>query len=140
MNMNPLRLLAILLSFLGVSCSATYHASGRVGPKGSVQVFHDAKDSGDAEVRAAIRRELIQRGFTLTESSQSDYVASFSDTWRWNVMMYLTRLEVSLMERRSGNVQAQGVFRNGVVPSYPAPSKVLKEVFAEMDQQGVFGR
>ena len=138
--MNPLRLLAILLSFLCVSCSATHHASGRVTKRGSVQVFHDAEDSGDENVRAAIRSELIQRGFTLTESNQSDYVAQFKDTWRWNVIMYLARLDVNLIERRTGSVEAQGVYRNGALQSYSDVKKVVKQVFVQMDQDGVFSR
>ena len=138
--LRPLQLLAILCALLSVSCSATYHASGKVTKRGSVQVTHDAKDSGDKEIRAAIRSEFIKRGFTLTESDRSDFVARYSDTWRWNVLMYLSRLEFSLTERKSGQIQAQGTYRNAAVQSYPSAKKVVAGIFEALDAQQAFGQ
>jgi hypothetical protein len=137
--LRPLSLLMFLCALLSVSCSATYRAAGKVTKRGSVQVIHDAKDSGDTKVRSAIRREFIKRGFTLTESNQSDFVASFKDVWRYDVLMYLSRLELSLAERRSGTVQAEGSFRNSAMHLDRSVEKVVSQLFEQLDQQGAFG-
>jgi hypothetical protein len=138
---RPFQFLILLFALFGVSCSATYHASGRVTRKGSVLVTHERKDSGDANVRAAIRSELIKRGFTLTESERSDFVLRFRDTWRWNVLMYLTRLELKIVDRRSnGAVQGEAIYRSPVVQTYPSAKNVVAKLFAKWDEAGTFGR
>lgn len=139
-SFRPIQLLAILCTLFSVSCSATYHATGKVPKRGSVQVTHDAKDSGDKEVRAAIRSEFIKRGFTLTESDRSDFVARYSDTWRWDVLMYLSRLEISLADRKSGQIQAEGRYRNSAVHSYPSTKKVVAGIFEALDAQQAFSQ
>jgi hypothetical protein len=136
---RPFSFLALLCALLSVSCSATYQAAGKVTKRGSVQVTHDPKDSGDAKVKAAIRKEFIKRGFTLTESNQSDFVASFKDVWRYDVLMYLSRLELRLTDRRSGAVQVEASYGNSGMHLDRSVEKVVSKLFEQLDQQGVFG-
>jgi hypothetical protein len=138
--LRPLQIMALLGALFSVSCSATYTASGRVTKKGSVQITHNAEDSGDAGVKAAIKTELIKRGFTLTESAQSDLIARFSDTWRWDVLMYLSNLEISLTDRRTNQELATGRYRNAAVHTYPSVKNVVPLIFAKLDEESAFGR
>ncbi len=131
-------LLLLLISLGAVSCSATYQASGHVTKRGSVQVTHGDHDSGDPKVQAALRSEIIQRGFTLTESPQSDFIALFRDTWRWQGMMYLSRLNLSLTDRRTGSVLADGSYRNSAVHTFPSAKTAVHGIFAKWDEQGTF--
>lgn len=82
------------------SCGTTYEVGGNPSalksrPTASVEVRTDY--SGDSGIRRAIVEELRQRGYSLTEkrkSSPSHVAVVFGDTWRWDFVPYILRMEL----------------------------------------------
>ncbi len=123
------------------SCTSTFHAEGGRGAlakRGVARIVVDANDSGDAGCRRAVEKELRARGFQMTSVGRATLDVKLSDSWRWDLAMYLSELSVVFADADTGALMAQADYRNAHAHGWPAPSLVVEKLFQELDAKGVF--
>ena len=123
------------------SCTSTYRVNGSTGALvqgGTARIVVDSADSGDASCRRAVERELQARGFRVADDAKANLTVKMIDTWHWDVVMYLLKLDLVFTDASTGNLRAQAHYSNSAFHGYPSQSDVVEKLFLELDQKGVF--
>ena len=140
--MLPLRVLALISTFFLCACGANYRASGSRGsvPAGSKVVIQSTSEDADKDIRQAIGAELAMRGHqVIAHSAPGALVLDYHDDWKWDIVMYLWSLDIQLAEP-SGRILGTGSFTHKGIHHYPNNRHVVRDIFAAMDQKGIFSR
>lgn len=138
----------ILLAALCILAGCkTYNSSGRpVGKYGSKTVYLVSdRPIDDYSIHSAITVELQKRGFRVIDSGnkaptspKNALVLHYMDTWFWDMAMYLRFLDIRILDGKSSEIIATAHFKNGPIHTFPAPQRVVADMFADMDRQKVF--
>lgn len=85
-----------------------------------------------------LQNTLLDRGLKVSAGSENakpinvDMYAIYTDTWRWDLTMYLKSLQIQFYETKNGTLIASGSFSNGILHSWPDAGKKVAEVVATM--------
>jgi len=85
----------------------------------------------DASIQVALAKHGIRvsKGSEASRPRDVDAYVTFAEIWRWDMVMYLESLDVSLFDSTTNALIASGQFRNSFFHSYPsAPDKVQEVV------------
>jgi hypothetical protein len=141
--MKQIFLFALIVALLPlVSCTSSIRADGARGALSrysTAVIVVDPDDSGDAVCKKWIERELQTRGIQTTKSPEkADLKVEMSDTWYWDIVMYLLELDVAFLDARTGEIRARAHYRNSPAHGYPSRSAVVERLFQKLDAEGVF--
>ena len=133
------QLLSALLVSILASCSSVSTSLGRgsLAPPRAVSVVAKPDASGDARVRAALEAGLVQRGLT---GGKSRVTVEFDDTWRWDMAMYLSVLNLRFMDSATGQLFGTASWRQTGLHVFPAPESAAAALFKTMDAAGAFAK
>lgn len=85
-----------------------------------------------------VQESLITRGIRVRAGPETsipndvDFYVTYSDSWRWDLTMYLKELHIHFYDAKSGALIASGSFSNSLLHSFPDPGKKVSEVIATM--------
>lgn len=141
--MKQLTLLALTVALLPlVSCTSSIRADGAKGALSrysTAVIVVDPDDSGDSVCKKSIERELQMRGIQTTkDAAKADLKVEMSDTWYWDIVMYLLELDVAFLDAKNGEIRARANYRNSPLHGYPSRSGVVHRLFQKLDGEGVF--
>lgn len=93
-----------------------------------------------ADMDNYIQRDLLSRGVDVKamaapgtrKMTNVDAVVSYSDTWRWDLVMYLKSLDISIFDASSGSLLISGHWENSALHGFQDPAGVINQVMDEM--------
>jgi hypothetical protein len=130
--------LLALFAWATVGCSTSSNVVVNPGSsivaKSAYVVLH-AGNSSDMD--AHIQRELMAHGIRVTAGAEmqkpdADIIVRYSDSWRWDLTMYLKTLDVQVYDASSGTLIASGSWKNSALHGYHGAEGVVKEVFDQI--------
>jgi hypothetical protein len=77
-----------------------------------------------SDVDASIQRELLLRGLSVTAGTEAirpataDLVVRYVDDWKWDVVMYLRRLDLQVYDAQGNTLLASAVWKNSPMHGY----------------------
>jgi hypothetical protein len=90
------------------------------------------------DVDASIQRELLLRGLAVTAGSEEDQPADadllvrYVDDWKWDLVMYLKRLDLQIYDGQAGNtLLASATWKNSALHGYHGLDKVVAKLVDE---------
>ena len=90
----------------------------------------------DANVRAALLAQGVAPQAALPagtrKSADVDAIVSYSDVWRWDVVMYLRTLTIDIFDASSGNLLAMGRWDNSALHGFQDSKLVTSDLMSEM--------
>lgn len=102
------------------------------------------QDGNSPEMDSYIEQNLKPYGITLKDplpagtrqANDVDLIVSYSDTWRWDLVMYLQSITINYYDGPSGNLLVTGSWQNSGLHGFYKPQDVinalLKEIHAKM--------
>lgn len=143
MKFLPLCLLSLFLA----SCAGVYRVDIAPGTikKSTVRVLAAEGAEGDPTCKRGIQEELSKRGFTLVEgagnnSRTEDLLVRYSDEWKWDMLMYLSAMDIHFTEPKSGVVKGSIHYKNRFWHTFPDPMNIARRSFEALDQHGAFSK
>jgi hypothetical protein len=86
----------------------------------------------------SFRNALLRDGLTMTEGENDpeskaniDIIVKYDDTWRWDLAMYLLKLDVQIYDAKTGALVADSTWQNSPAHTWPD----VKIVVAQLLQQ-----
>jgi hypothetical protein len=134
-NRIPALVLFLIAGLVG-ACSTT---SGVIVNK-SVQkttyrsVYIVAHGGSSADMDANMQREFLRHGLAVTSGAEGaamahvDLVARYTDDWKWDMAMYLWRLDVMVFDGKTNTLLASGSWENSVLHGFYGSEKVVGNV------------
>ena len=126
--------LAALVALAG--CATTQEVSlGKTEPIASVKTVAQAPDEGNSpEMDAALIAALQLQGLTVKAPVQAgarkapdvDAVVSYVDNWRWDMTMYLQKIDVRMYDARSGDLLVSGEWKDSALHGFRDPQVVVQ--------------
>jgi len=101
------------------------------------QVTQD-NDSADMDknLHSAISAAGLEQKASLPagtmKAANVDGLISYSDKWRWDLVMYLNSVTINLFDAKTGDLLVTGAWNNSVLHSFPDSKKVVDNLLQEM--------
>jgi hypothetical protein len=138
MKILSLLLAVSALAFTGCSTvnPATTQLNSKLSSMKSAYVITHGGTSADMDLH--LQEALVKRGLTVkagpeeSKAADVDFYASYTDTWRWDLTMYLKELHIAFYDAKSGALLASGSFNNSFLHSFPNPADKVRDVIATM--------
>jgi hypothetical protein len=134
----PLAILLMAGLHLG-ACSTTssviVNKSVEKAKYSSVYIVSHGGSSADMD--ADMQREFLRHGLAVTTGPEGaamanvDLVARYTDDWKWDMAMYLWRLDVMLFDRKTNTLLASGSWKNSTLHGFYGSEKVVANVVDE---------
>ena len=140
--MAGMKAIFILLAVCLPGCAGSYQGAARHIPRGAAVSIRATSEDRDAEIRNQIAAELLKRGMRVTnERPKSGFELSYNDEWKWDMVMFLWKLGLTLEDTQKGEVIGTAGFRHaGIGHNYPNTAKVVRRLFEEWEKSGAFTR
>jgi len=132
--------LALLVALAG--CATTQDVRlGKSDPVTSIKTVSQAPDAGNSpEMDAALTAALQLQGLIVRpavpagarKAPDVDAVVSYVDNWRWDISMYLQKIDVRLYDARTGDLLVSGEWKDSPMHGFHDPQVVLQGLMAEM--------
>ncbi len=131
------------LSACTTSSDTTVAAGAKPIQAGSAYLVVHGGNSTDVDghIQRALVRHGMQVSMGLAENvpAHVDYVVKYADFWRWDVVMYLRKLEIMFYRQPAGELIATGRWKNSPLHGYQSAEKVVDEtidqVFTKLEEQ-----
>ena len=135
-------ILTLLAVMCLAGCAGSYQGAARRIPHGSAVSIRAISEDKDPMIRNQIAAELLKRGMRVTnERPKSGFELSYHDEWKWDMMMFLWKLGLSIEDTQKGEVIGTAGFRHvGIGHNYPNTRKVVQRLFEEWERSGAFTR
>lgn len=110
-------------------------------PVTSIKTVAQAPDAGNSpEMDSALTAALQLQGLTVKpavragarKSPDVDAVVSYIDNWRWDLAMYLQRINIRMYDARSGDLLVSGEWKDAPMHGFRDPQVVVQGLVAEM--------
>lgn len=131
-----LLVLPVLLASCTVGTKHTFH--GDVSKIRKVAVASSPVAEKDTKVHLAMGEEARVRGL-VTVTHGEDATLRYTDTWTWDMVMYLSRLDVEVV-LPNGQIVGSAHYRQPLFHWYPKQSTAVKKVFDELQKAGLGAR
>jgi hypothetical protein len=97
-------------------------------------------DGNSADMDEAIRSALLNQGLTpkpplpagTRKSSDVDLIVSYTDQWRWDLVMYLRWVSIDMYDAETGNLLATARWDNSAFHGFQDYKTVVKGLVDEM--------
>lgn len=128
---------ATLLSMIGflllTGCATSRDIA--VNPAGQGKSYKSAyviiHGGASSDVDASVQRALLHNGFMVTAGQGevppegTDLIVRYSDSWSWDMTMYLKRLDINFYESRSRSMIATATWKNSALHGFPDLDEVV---------------
>ena len=131
---------ASLVLFAG--CSTTQEIMlAKASPKGTIQTIARATgDSNSSDMNKNVEDAFSALGITVKptlpvdtrKSSDVDAVVTYSDQWRWDLVMYLRALTVNIFDAESGDLLVSGQWHDSAMHGFRDAREVARNLVADM--------
>jgi hypothetical protein len=132
--------LAFLVALAG--CATTQEVTlAKSEPVASIKTVVQAPDAGNSpEMDSALTAALQLQGLTVKpavragarKAPDADAVVSYVDYWRWDVAMYLQKIEIRMYDARSGDLLVSGEWKDSPMHGFHDPQVVVQGLVSEM--------
>jgi hypothetical protein len=133
---------ALAFLVLLVGCATTQEVSvAKSDPVTSIKTVAQAPDAGNSpEMDAALTAALQLQGLTVKpavragarKSADADAVVSYIDHWRWDLIMYLQKIDIRMYDAQSGDLLVSGEWKDAPMHGNHDPQVVMQGLLAEM--------
>jgi hypothetical protein len=134
-------LAAALLTLVFLSgCSTTQNVTAGPQVKNSpmTTACFTAHGGRSADMDAAIQRNLENHGVSVSLApacDRTDINVTYTDSWRWDIVMYLRSMDIRFYKAPSGGLVASGHWKNSMLRSFPNADGVVQGLIDEMFKQ-----
>jgi hypothetical protein len=134
-------LVAALLTLVVLSgCSTTQNVTAGPQVKNSpmTTACFTAHGGRSADMDAAIQRNLENHGVSVTLApacEKADVNVTYTDSWRWDIVMYLRSMDIRFYKALSGGLIASGHWKNSLLHQFPNADGVVRDLIDEMFKQ-----
>ncbi|MFM0219777.1 MULTISPECIES: hypothetical protein [Paraburkholderia] len=121
-------------------CTTTQNVAAGPQAKGSpvtVACF-TAHGGRSADMDAAIQRNLENHGVSVVLApacDKADVNVTYTDSWRWDIVMYLRSMDIRFYKAPNGGLIASGHWKNSVLHKFPNADGVVRDLIDEMFKQ-----
>jgi hypothetical protein len=68
----------------------------------------------------------------VRQAPDIDMLVTYSDKWRWDIVMYLKSLDLNIFDAKSGNLIVTGRWENSAFHGFQDSKKIIKGLLDEM--------
>lgn len=98
------------------------------------------QDGNSAVMDTHLQSALMAQGVTpktalpaaTRKSAEVDAIVTYTDVWRWDVIMYLKSITINVSDAASGNLLAMGRWDNSAFHGFQDAKQVTSELVTEM--------
>ena len=98
----------------------------------------------DTNLQAALMAQGVTPKTALPaltrKSTEVDAIVTYTDVWRWDVIMYLKSITINVSDAASGNLLAMGRWDNSAFHRFQDAKQVTSDLMAEMFSKLKSGR
>lgn len=128
----------ITLAGCSTSQSVTVAKHGAIPAIETVAVAQHGGTSRDMDTN--LQQAALAQGLKLTapvsenttKSETADALLSYSDSWRWDIVMYLRKVTLNLTDGKTGDLLVTGTWENSTMHGFQSASQIVSDLFAEM--------
>jgi hypothetical protein len=141
MRYTPLFAAALLLMSLA-GCSTTQEVLlARAVPDKSIEsVAQVPADGNSSEMDDHLTRALQLEGVSVKaplpagarKAADVDAIISYTDVWRWDLVMYLKSISIRMFDARSGDLLVSGEWNDSALHGFRDPRQVVEQLVREM--------
>ncbi|WOD14192.1 hypothetical protein [Paraburkholderia kirstenboschensis] len=118
-------------------CSTTQNVTAGPQVKSSLMTTarFTAHGGRSADMDAAIQRNLENHGVSVLHAPACDKAemnVTYTDSWRWDIVMYLRSMDIRFYKAPSGGLIASGHWKNSVLHQFPNADGVVQDLIDEM--------
>ena len=134
-------LAAILILASGCSTTSDIVATPLAAGKQYHTAYLVAHGDKSSDVDSAIQRELFRRGFVMSSGAEGkppenvDLLVRYADSWSWDVVMYLAKLDIQMYEAKGGGMIASASWKNSALHGFYDLDKIAGELVGGMLQK-----
>jgi hypothetical protein len=137
--MNEIKIFLLISFLMAAGCATSQKVTTSKSietyfPKSAYVVTHGGRSKDmDSHMQAAFLSHnlKISAGESEPKSMSTDLLVKYSDSWQWDISMYLQSFEITLYDK-NGNLLATGQWQNSLMHSFPNEGKVVKNVVDEI--------
>lgn len=141
-KMRALVSLVAAVSALAIlsGCSTTQSVIAGPQLKGSAlkTACFTAHGGRSADMDAAIQRGLENHGVSVSIApacDKADANVTYTDSWFWDIVMYLRSMDIRFYKAPSGGLIASGHWKNSVLHQFPNADGIVQDLMDEMFKQ-----
>ncbi|MFM0069565.1 hypothetical protein PQQ86_00135 [Paraburkholderia sediminicola] len=121
-------------------CSTTQSVTAGPQAKGPAMTTAclTAHGGKSADMDAAIQRNLENHGVSVSVAPACDKVdmnVTYTDSWFWDIVMYLRSMDIRFYKAPSGGLIASGHWKNSVLHQFPNADGVVQDLMDDMFRQ-----
>jgi hypothetical protein len=130
---------AVAVGIVLVGCATTQNVV--VNPVARTRSFSTAHlvihGEPSDDVDASIQRELLLRGLEVSAGEEAaapedvDLIVRYVDDWKWDITMYLRRLDIQVYEGSGKTLLASATWKNSALHGYHGLDKVVSRLVRE---------
>lgn len=129
---------------LASGCSTSQNVLlAKQAPPTIVTIAQAPSEGNSQEMDAFLRTALIKEGYTVraplpagTRTSDSvDAIISYIDVWRWDVVMYLQSITMTIFDARNGDLLVTSEWRNSAMHGYHGDEEIVQSLVSEMSNK-----
>jgi hypothetical protein len=98
------------------------------------------QEGNSSDMNENMRTAMLALGLTpqsslpagTRKSQDVDALVSYTDSWRWDLVMYLRSLTINIFDARTGNLLAMGRWDNSAMHGFSDSRLVTQNLMAEM--------
>jgi hypothetical protein len=131
---------ALLVVTTGCATSQNVNLAQVNGGRPIATVAMAPAEGNSADMDAAIKAALVNQGLVAKpplpagtrKSSDADMVVSYTDQWRWDLVMYLRWVNIEMYDSDSGNLLATARWENSAFHGFQDYKTVVKGLIDDM--------
>jgi hypothetical protein len=132
--------LILAISTTGCATSQNVNLAQVTGAQALGTVAMVPSEGNSADMDAAVRNALLNQGLTpkpplpagTRKSSEVDVIVSYTDQWRWDLIMYLRWVSIDMYDSVSGNLLANARWENSAFHGFQDYKTVVKGLIDDM--------
>ncbi|TCV88093.1 hypothetical protein [Sulfurirhabdus autotrophica] len=131
-----------LVSFLLFGCATTKDVMlAKATPTHPVKIVAQALQEGNSsDMNTNLQSALSKEGLTIKaplpadarKSTEVDAIVSYSDVWRWDLVMYLKSVSIRLFDAQSGDLLVAGNWSDSALHGFRDSKEVVQNLVSEM--------
>lgn len=129
-----------LLSTLLISCATSQEVvfsqrSSQFKANSAYLTIHGGRSS---DMDLHLQNALVKRGLNVKTGAElmtypdADILIKYSDSWRWDIVMYLEMLNLNIFDSKTGDLLATGSWKNSAFHRFRGADVVVNDLLSEI--------
>lgn len=131
---------SICILFAGCGGSYTVTRTAAKAPEQIRSASLSRQDGNSSEVTGYVTDALVTQGVVIksipankgNKSGDVDAVVSYSDVWRWDLVMYLKSMSISIYNANTGELLVSGKWADSLFHAFHRGEMVANELLSQM--------